>query len=195
MVDNTTHVPYSKELKIEDVATLCGWMTSGSIKFFFLDRSTPPIYSSGNFTRPTLYPPGFFQICTESWKGETIQIAQTVQKDYQNEEELEELDQFSPNNSNTDLILDGLDIDTQSQTTNEPPVCETQNQNNESVAQGREKRTRTRPAHLKDYDPSLPLVLKMMSQRAFIAIAVKKNWSVHQLDVKNAFLHGDLHEE
>ncbi|GKC28659.1 putative RNA-directed DNA polymerase [Tanacetum coccineum] len=105
---------------------------------------------------------------------------------HQNEEELEELDQFSPNNSNTDLILDGLDIDTQSQTTNEPPVCETQNQNNESVAQGREKRTRTRPAHLKDYDvklppsidhaptasdqgsstPSLPLSLKMMSQKA-----------------------------
>ncbi|GJX07144.1 putative ribonuclease H-like domain-containing protein [Tanacetum coccineum] len=82
---------------------------------------------------------------------------------YQNEEELEELDQFSPNNSNTDLILDGLDIDTQSQTTNEPPVCETQNQNNESVAQGREKRTRTRPAHLKDYDVKLPPLLQKVT--------------------------------
>ena len=31
--------------------------------------------------------------------------------------------------------------------------------------------------------------------RAVIAMATVEGWSLHQMDVKNAFLHGDLQEE
>jgi hypothetical protein len=35
----------------------------------------------------------------------------------------------------------------------------------------------------------------MDSIRLALAIAESKGWEVHQMDVKNAFLHGDLSEE
>ncbi|PNX95064.1 pentatricopeptide repeat-containing protein mitochondrial-like [Trifolium pratense] len=36
---------------------------------------------------------------------------------------------------------------------------------------------------------------KMASVRLFLSIAAIQHWPLHQLDIKNAFLHGDLEEE
>ena len=46
-----------------------------------------------------------------------------------------------------------------------------------------------------EYSDTFSPVAKMTFVRLFISLAATYNWDLHQLDIKNAFLHGDLQEE
>ncbi|GKC28002.1 ribonuclease H-like domain-containing protein [Tanacetum coccineum] len=45
-----------------------------------------------------------------------------------------------------------------------------------------------------DFDETFSLVVKPATIRTVLSLAVSRQWPIHQLDVKNAFLNGDLSE-
>ncbi|GKD72804.1 ribonuclease H-like domain-containing protein [Tanacetum coccineum] len=48
--------------------------------------------------------------------------------------------------------------------------------------------------HGVDFDETFSPVVKPATIRTVLSLAVSRQWPIHQLDVKNAFLNGDLSE-
>ena len=46
-----------------------------------------------------------------------------------------------------------------------------------------------------DFEKTFSLVIKPLTVRIILSLAVQFNWPLRQLDVSNAFLHGYLREE
>jgi hypothetical protein len=43
-----------------------------------------------------------------------------------------------------------------------------------------------------NYDKTFSPIIKLATVRTVLTLAVSKGWPMHQLEVKNAFLHGTL---
>ena len=50
------------------------------------------------------------------------------------------------------------------------------------------------PATRRGYDETFSPIVKFATVRAVLSLALSWNWAIHQLDVKNAFLHDILTE-
>jgi hypothetical protein len=46
-----------------------------------------------------------------------------------------------------------------------------------------------------DYEETFSLVIKPATIRVVLSLATSRDWLIHQLDAKNAFLHGNLLEK
>jgi hypothetical protein len=46
-----------------------------------------------------------------------------------------------------------------------------------------------------DYEETFAPLAKMATMRVVITVAASRGWVLHQMDVKDAFLHGELQEE
>jgi hypothetical protein len=52
-----------------------------------------------------------------------------------------------------------------------------------------------RQKHDIDYNETFILVVKMTTMHIIITLVVYQSWPLHQMDVNNTFLHGDLKEK
>lgn len=46
-----------------------------------------------------------------------------------------------------------------------------------------------------DYHDMFTPTEKLVTVKTLLSMAVKRDWAIHQLDVNNAFLYGDLNEQ
>ena len=46
-----------------------------------------------------------------------------------------------------------------------------------------------------EYKETFGLVAKKTSVHCFLSVAATQGWAFHEMDINNAFLHGDLDEE